>query len=123
MIAAAAVFHVLVSVGLLTLILMHSGRDTGLGGMGFTPASQGGTHARLAAAGERPRRPPTRLAWPGVGGMFYPPTSGRHRGCGGLRRQGAAVRLARGVRKGGDGEGWGVGGVSGRGHRKSALRP
>ena len=23
---------------------MHSGRDTGLGGMGFTPASQGGTH-------------------------------------------------------------------------------
>ena len=28
----------------MTLILMHSGRDTGLGGMGFTPASQGGTH-------------------------------------------------------------------------------
>ena len=26
------------------LILMHSGRDTGLGGMGFTPQSQGGTH-------------------------------------------------------------------------------
>jgi protein translocase SecG subunit len=23
---------------------MHSGRDTGLGGMGFTPQSQGGTH-------------------------------------------------------------------------------
>jgi protein translocase SecG subunit len=23
---------------------MHSGRDTGLGGMGFTPTSQGGTH-------------------------------------------------------------------------------
>ena len=23
---------------------MHSGRDTGLGGLGFTPASQGGTH-------------------------------------------------------------------------------
>ena len=22
----------------------HSGRDAGLGGMGFTPASQGGTH-------------------------------------------------------------------------------
>ncbi len=44
MIAAAAVFHVLVSVGLLTLILMHSGRDAGMGGMGFTPASQGGTH-------------------------------------------------------------------------------
>jgi preprotein translocase subunit SecG len=44
MIAAAAVFHVLVSVALLVLILMHSGRDAGMGGMGFTPASQGGTH-------------------------------------------------------------------------------
>jgi preprotein translocase subunit SecG len=40
----AAVFHVLVSAALVGLILMHSGRDTGLGGMGFTPASQGGTH-------------------------------------------------------------------------------
>jgi preprotein translocase subunit SecG len=40
----AAVFQVLVSVALLALILMHSGRDAGLGGMGFTPASQGGTH-------------------------------------------------------------------------------
>jgi len=29
---------------LIGLILMHSGRDTGMGGMGFTPASQGGTH-------------------------------------------------------------------------------
>jgi preprotein translocase subunit SecG len=44
MIAAAAVFHVLISVALLTLILMHSGRDAGMGGLGFTPASQGGTH-------------------------------------------------------------------------------
>ncbi|MEJ7568009.1 MAG: preprotein translocase subunit SecG [Gaiellaceae bacterium] len=44
MLQVAAVFHVLVSVALLTLILMHSGRDAGLGGMGFTPASQGGTH-------------------------------------------------------------------------------
>jgi protein translocase SecG subunit len=26
------------------LILMHSGRDAGMGGLGFTPASQGGTH-------------------------------------------------------------------------------
>jgi preprotein translocase subunit SecG len=42
--AALAVFHVLVSIALVGLILMHSGRDTGLGGMGFTPASQGGTH-------------------------------------------------------------------------------
>jgi preprotein translocase subunit SecG len=39
-----AVFHVLLSAALISLILMHSGRDTGLGGMGFTPASQGGTH-------------------------------------------------------------------------------
>jgi preprotein translocase subunit SecG len=44
MVQAAAIFHVLVSAGLLTLILMHSGREAGMGGMGFTPASQGGTH-------------------------------------------------------------------------------
>jgi protein translocase SecG subunit len=25
-------------------VLMHSGRDTGFGGLGFTPASQGGQH-------------------------------------------------------------------------------
>ena len=28
----------------IALVLMHSGRDTGFGGMGYTPASQGGTH-------------------------------------------------------------------------------
>jgi preprotein translocase subunit SecG len=39
-----AIFHVLLSAALVALILMHSGRDTGFGGMGFTPASQGGTH-------------------------------------------------------------------------------
>jgi preprotein translocase subunit SecG len=44
MIQVCAVFQVIVSVALLSLILMHSGRDAGLGGMGFTPASQGGTH-------------------------------------------------------------------------------
>jgi preprotein translocase subunit SecG len=44
MLAVVAVFHVLVSFTLLALVLMHSGRDTGFGGMGFTPASQGGTH-------------------------------------------------------------------------------
>jgi preprotein translocase subunit SecG len=44
MIQATAIFHVIVSAGLLGLILMHSGRDAGMGGMGFTPASQGGTH-------------------------------------------------------------------------------
>jgi len=42
--ALDAVFHVLLSFTLIVLILMHSGRDAGLGGMGFTPASQGGTH-------------------------------------------------------------------------------
>ena len=39
-----AVLQVLLAVALCTLILMHSGRDTGFGGMGFTPQSQGGTH-------------------------------------------------------------------------------
>jgi preprotein translocase subunit SecG len=39
-----AVTQVLIVVGLISLILMHSGRDAGMGGMGFTPASQGGTH-------------------------------------------------------------------------------
>jgi preprotein translocase subunit SecG len=39
-----AVIHVILCVSLVGLILMHSGRDAGLGGMGFTPASQGGTH-------------------------------------------------------------------------------
>ena len=32
------------SIGLITLILLHSGRDAGMGGLGFTPTSQGGTH-------------------------------------------------------------------------------
>ncbi len=44
MVQTLAVLQVLLSVGLVVLILMHSGRDTGFGGMGFTPASQGGTH-------------------------------------------------------------------------------
>ncbi len=39
-----AVTQVLLSAGLMTLVLMHSGRDTGFGGLGFTPSSQGGTH-------------------------------------------------------------------------------
>jgi preprotein translocase subunit SecG len=39
-----SVVHVLLAISLIGLILMHSGRDTGFGGMGFTPASQGGTH-------------------------------------------------------------------------------
>ena len=44
MVGFFAVLHVLISAGLIALILMHSGRDTGMGGMGFTPTSQGGTH-------------------------------------------------------------------------------
>jgi preprotein translocase subunit SecG len=40
----SAVIQVLLSAVLVVLILMHSGRDAGFGGMGFTPASQGGTH-------------------------------------------------------------------------------
>jgi preprotein translocase subunit SecG len=44
MLAFFSVLHVLISAALIGLVLMHSGRDAGLGGMGFTPASQGGTH-------------------------------------------------------------------------------
>jgi preprotein translocase subunit SecG len=39
-----AVTQVLLVLGLIALVLMHSGRDAGMGGLGFTPASQGGTH-------------------------------------------------------------------------------
>jgi preprotein translocase subunit SecG len=39
-----AVVQVLLAMALIGLVLMHSGRDSGMGGMGFTPASQGGTH-------------------------------------------------------------------------------
>lgn len=44
LVAILVAFHICVSVGLVVLILMHSGRDGGLGGLGFTPTSQGGTH-------------------------------------------------------------------------------
>ena len=44
MLQVAAVAHVIISAALVALVLMHSGRDTGFGGLGFTPASQGGTH-------------------------------------------------------------------------------
>jgi preprotein translocase subunit SecG len=44
MIAVFAVLQVLISAGLVGMVLMHSGRDAGLGGLGFTPTSQGGTH-------------------------------------------------------------------------------
>ena len=44
MLGILSAFHVLVSIFLVVLVLMHSGRDTGFGGLGFTPASQGGQH-------------------------------------------------------------------------------
>ncbi len=44
MLQILAVFQVLLCAVLITLVLMHSGRDTGFGGLGFTPASQGGQH-------------------------------------------------------------------------------
>ena len=44
MLQILSVVHVLLAASLVSLILMHSGRDAGLGGMGFTPTSQGGTH-------------------------------------------------------------------------------
>lgn len=36
--------HFIISIALIVLVLLHSGREAGLGGMGFTPTSQGGTH-------------------------------------------------------------------------------
>ena len=36
--------YFIVCIALVALVLMHSGREAGLGGMGFVPASQGGTH-------------------------------------------------------------------------------
>ena len=44
MTSVLAVIQVLLVFVLIALVLMHSGRDAGMGGMGFTPASQGGTH-------------------------------------------------------------------------------
>ncbi len=44
MVSFFAVTQVLIAAGLITLVLLHSGRDSGFGGIGFTPASQGGTH-------------------------------------------------------------------------------
>ncbi len=44
MLGVVAAFHVLVSIFMVVLVLMHSGRDAGFGGLGYTPASQGGQH-------------------------------------------------------------------------------
>ena len=40
----AAVLQVLLAAACIALVLMHSGREAGMGGLGFTPHSQGGTH-------------------------------------------------------------------------------
>ena len=44
MLTFLAVSQVLIVVAMISLILMHSGRDAGMAGLGFTPTSQGGTH-------------------------------------------------------------------------------
>ena len=44
MLTFLAVTQVLIVVGMTSLILMHSGRDAGMAGMGYVPQSQGGTH-------------------------------------------------------------------------------
>ena len=44
MLPALAVLQIILSFALMVLVLLHSGREAGLGGMGFTPMSQGGTH-------------------------------------------------------------------------------
>ena len=44
MLGVVAAFHVLVPIFMVVLVLMHSGRDAGFGGLGYTPASQGGQH-------------------------------------------------------------------------------
>ena len=43
-VSISAVLQVLLAALVVTLILAHSGRDAGFGGIGFTPASQGGQH-------------------------------------------------------------------------------
>ena len=40
----SAVVQVLLCAAVTALVLMHSGREAGMGGLGFTPHSQGGTH-------------------------------------------------------------------------------
>lgn len=42
--SAFVFFDFVTAVVLIVLVLMHSGRDAGMGGMGYVPASQGGTH-------------------------------------------------------------------------------
>lgn len=42
--ASLVFLHFMISIALIVLVLLHSGREAGLGGMGFVPTSQGGTH-------------------------------------------------------------------------------
>jgi preprotein translocase subunit SecG len=42
--AVVVFFYLVLSVALIALVLMHSGREAGMGGLGFVPTSQGGTH-------------------------------------------------------------------------------
>ena len=42
--SAFVFFDFVTAILLIVLVLMHSGRDTGMAGMGYVPASQGGTH-------------------------------------------------------------------------------
>ena len=44
MVYVFAPLQVILSAAITGLVLMHSGRDAGFGGIGFTPQSQGGTH-------------------------------------------------------------------------------
>jgi preprotein translocase subunit SecG len=44
MLALVVFFHFVISGALIILVLLHSGRDTGMSGLGFVPTSQGGTH-------------------------------------------------------------------------------
>ena len=43
-VSISAIFQVILATLVIGLILAHSGRDAGFGGIGFTPASQGGQH-------------------------------------------------------------------------------
>ena len=42
--SAFVFFDFVTAILLIVLVLMHSGRDTGMAGMGYVRASQGGTH-------------------------------------------------------------------------------
>lgn len=44
MVAVFSFLQIAFSCALIIFVLMHRGREGGLGGLGFTPTSQGGTH-------------------------------------------------------------------------------